>query len=109
MLPAAYDRLPAAERERVSVVSLLALSRWALFQFDVGGWLGMDGDTSHPTLPDVARIPAGILQCVYGSDDDDSVCADLKATGAEIIEMDGGHHFGGDYATLARHIVGRIR
>ena len=109
VLPAAYDRLPAAERARVSVVSLLALSRWALFQFDVGGWLGMDGDTSHPTLPDVARIPAGILQCVYGSDDDDSVCADLKATGAEIIEMDGGHHFGGDYATLARHIVGRIR
>jgi type IV secretory pathway VirJ component len=109
VLPAAYDLLPTADRARVSVVSLLALSRWALFQFDVGGWLGMDGDTSHPTLPDVAKIPAGILQCIFGSDDDESVCEELKKSGAEVIEMDGGHHFDDDYDTLARHIIARIR
>lgn len=108
VLPAAYDLLPAPDRERVSVVSLLALSRWALFQFDVGGWLGLDSDTSHPTLPDVAKIPSGILQCIYGSDDDDSVCEELKKPGAEIIEMEGGHHFGDDYAALAHHILARI-
>ncbi len=108
-LPAAYNQLAPAEQSRVSLISLLALSRWAEFEFDVGGWLGMDGDTSHPTLPDAARIPASILQCVYGADDDDSVCAELAGSGADIVMMDGGHHFDDDYAGLAKRIIARIR
>lgn len=108
-LPAAYDQLPAAAKQRVSLVSLLALSAWAQFEFDVGGWLGMDEDMSHPTLPDVARIPASVLQCVYGEDDDDSVCSKLAGSGAEVVRMDGGHHFGDDYDALAKKIIARIR
>ncbi|MFK0690118.1 virulence factor family protein [Mesorhizobium sp. IMUNJ 23033] len=108
-LPAAYNQLSPAEKERVSLISLLALSRWAEFEFDVGGWLGMDGDTSHPTLPDVAKIPASILQCVYGADDDDSVCAELAGSGADVVVMDGGHHFDDDYSALANRIIARIR
>ena len=108
VLPAAYSRLAPAEKARVSLVSLLALSGWAEFQFDVGGWLGMNGDTSHPTLPDVARMPASILQCIYGADDDDSVCAKI-AGGADIVMLDGGHHFDDDYAPLANRIIARIR
>ncbi|MER8447649.1 virulence factor family protein [Mesorhizobium sp. M1066] len=108
-LPAAYNQLPPAEKNRVSLISLLALSSSAEFEFDVSGWLGMDGDTSHPTLPDVAKIPASILQCVYGTDDDESVCAKLAGSGADVVEMDGGHHFDDDYAALTNHITARIR
>lgn len=107
-LPAAYDLLAPAEKQRVSLVSLLALSRWAEFEFDVSGWFGMDGDTSHPTLPDVRRIPAAIVQCVYGEDDDDSVCVELEGFGAEIVKTGGGHHFDDDYDALARRIIARI-
>jgi type IV secretory pathway VirJ component len=108
VLPATYNQLAPAEKARVSLVSLLALSGWAAFQFDVGSWLDMNGDTSHPTLPDVARMPVSILQCIYGSDDDDSVCAKITG-GADIVMLDGGHHFDDDYAPLAKHIIARIR
>jgi type IV secretory pathway VirJ component len=108
-LPAAYNDMSPADRQRVTIVSLLALSRWATFEFEVGGWLGMEGDTSRTTLADVEKIPAGIVQCIYGSDDDDSVCAELEKTGAQVIMMDGDHHFDDDYATLAGHIIDRIR
>jgi type IV secretory pathway VirJ component len=108
-LPAAYDLLPGREKQRVTLVSLLALSRWAEFEFDVSGWLGMDGDTSRSTLPDVAKIPAAILQCVYGADDDDSVCGELAGSGAEVIKTDGGHHFDEDYDALAGRIIARLR
>ena len=108
-LPAAYNHLAPAEKGRVSLISLLALSRWAEFEFDVSGWLGMGGDTLHPTLPDVARIPAPILQCVYGADDEESVCTELAGSGADIVRMDGGHHFDDDYAGLANRIIARIR
>ena len=109
VLPAAYSDLAPAEKGRVSLVSLLALSRWAAFAFDVSGWLGMDGDTSHPTLPDVAKIPASILQCIYGTDDDDSVCHELAGSGADVVMLDGGHHFDDDYVELAKRIIARIR
>lgn len=109
VLPAAYEKLPAVQRERVSLVSLLALSQWAAFEFDVGGWFGMIGDTSRPTLPDVRKIPPSTVQCIYGGDDDDSVCDQLAGSGIEIIKTDGDHHFDGDYAALAKRIIARIR
>lgn len=108
-LPAAYEKLQPAQRQRVSLVSLLALSQWATFEFDVGGWLGMVGDTSRQTLPDVRKIPSAIVQCMYGDDDDDSVCDQLAGSGIEIIKTDGDHHFDGDYAALAKRIIARIR
>ena len=109
VLPAAYGLLPSDDKARVSVVSLLALSRWAAFEFDVSGWLDMDGDTSHPTLPDVAKLPSSIVQCIYGADDDDSVCDQLAGSGVEVIKTEGDHHFDGDYGALADRIIARIR
>ena len=53
-------------------------------------------------------MPASILQCIYGSDDDDSVCPKITG-GADIVELDGGHHFDDDYAPLANRIIARIR
>jgi type IV secretory pathway VirJ component len=108
-LPAAYNQLPAADRQRVSLVSLLALGRWATFEFEVGGWLGMEGDTSRQTLPDVKKIPVAVLQCIYGTDDDDSICDQLNSSGAQVVTMDGDHHFDNDYAALASHIIARIK
>ncbi|MDW6020213.1 AcvB/VirJ family lysyl-phosphatidylglycerol hydrolase [Mesorhizobium sp. BAC0120] len=109
VLPAAYNKLPPDVKARVSLLSLLGLGRWATFEFDVTGWFGMEGDTSHPTLLDVTRIPPSIVQCIYGADDDDSVCDQLAGSGAELIRTAGDHHFDGDYVALANHIIARIR
>lgn len=108
VLPAAYNRFAADEKARISLVSLLGLSGSAAFEFDVSGWLGVNEDTSHPTMPDVKRIPPGIVQCIYGEEDEDSICAKLEGTGAEIIRTQGGHHFDDDYEALARRIMARI-
>jgi type IV secretory pathway VirJ component len=108
-LPVAYSKLQPDVKARISLLSLLALSRWAAFEFDVTGWLGMNGDTSHPTLPDIAKIPPSIVQCIYGEDDDDSVCDQLAGSGVEVIKTEGDHHFDGDYVALANRIIARIR
>lgn len=108
VLPAAYNRLAVGEKAKISVVSLLGLSASAAFEFDVSGWLGKSDDTSHPTMPDVSRIPHKIVQCFYGEEDDDSICSELEGTGAEVIRTPGGHHFDDDYEALARKIMARI-
>lgn len=108
VLPAAYNRLAENEKAKVSTVALLGLSDTAAFRFDVSGWFGGGGDPSHPTMPEVSKMPPSLLQCIFGEDDDDSICPKLQGNGAEVVQMPGGHHFDDDYEAVARKIMGRI-
>lgn len=104
VLPTTFNLLPDADKAKVAELSLLAVSKSASFQISVMGWLGADDDdASNPAQ--LARIDPKLIQCVYGSEDDDTVCPDLKPSGVELIATAGGHHFDGDYAALAQRIL----
>ena len=110
VLPFAYDRLPAELRAEVGLVSLLGFSRAADFEIRVTGWLGMPASAAAlATLPELARMQAGLIQCFYGADEEDTACPDLTGQGIAVIRMPGGHHFGGDYKTLGRRILEGLR
>jgi type IV secretory pathway VirJ component len=106
ILPFAYNRLPDAQRRRVVQVSLLGVEHRTLFEFRVSGWLGgaLGGD-APAVLPEVQRFPPRLLQCVYGEEEEDTLCRDPALVGAEIIRTRGGHHFDGDYRALAERIL----
>jgi type IV secretory pathway VirJ component len=75
------------------------------------GWLGAssEGKGGDP-INDLKSINPKIVQCVYGKDDDEDVaCPLLNGTGAEVIAMDGGHHFDDDYETLAKKIIAGVK
>lgn len=108
VLPAAYNKMTPQDQARISLLSLLGLSGSAAFEFDVSGWLGVSDETSYPTLPDVGKIAPKLVQCIYGEDDDDAVCAKLEGTGAEVVRTPGGHHFDDDYEAVAQKIIARI-
>jgi type IV secretory pathway VirJ component len=46
-----------------------------------------------------------MVQCIYGAAEEDTLCPALTTTGIEVIKLSGDHHFGGDYAVLARRIL----
>lgn len=105
ILPAAYNALDAAHRDKVSQITLLGVSSAASYEISVSGWLGSHPSSAIATLPEIAKIDPAKLQCVYGADEDDTVCRSLERTGAELIETKGGHHFDGDYPKLAALIL----
>ncbi len=111
ILPFAYNRLPAITRRRVRQITLLGLEPRAPFHFQVGGWLRQVGLPADPyrnaplVLPELLRIDPGIVQCVYGEQEADTLCTAPELAGAEILHTSGGHHFDGDYAALARRIL----
>ncbi|TDN46704.1 type IV secretory pathway VirJ component [Azoarcus indigens] len=108
VMPALYNRLPAALRASVVQVSLLGFSASADFEVTVSGWLERQQSDALPTLPEAARIDPRRLQCFYGQDDDEAACTLLDRR-AEIVRTTGGHHFDGDYEALARRILSGLK
>ncbi|HSP97126.1 MAG TPA: AcvB/VirJ family lysyl-phosphatidylglycerol hydrolase [Candidatus Dormibacteraeota bacterium] len=106
ILPFAYNRLPAAGRDRVALVSLLGVEPRAAFEFSVTGWFGGEPPADAPAvLPEVLRIPADKVQCFYGEEEDDTLCRDPALAGVELIQTTGGHHFDGEYDALAQRMI----
>jgi type IV secretory pathway VirJ component len=108
VLPAVYNRLPETDRQRVAMISLLGLEAKADWEIRVAGWFGAaPSAAATPLAPELAKIPGGLMQCYYGADEKDSDC--LGAPNAELIETPGGHHFGGDYDSLADRLIDGLK
>jgi type IV secretory pathway VirJ component len=106
VLPFMASRLPPPLRERVELVALLGPSRYVDFEFHVSDWLGgSHQDDARPVAPELAKLRGLPLLCVYGTDEQESLCPQLPAGLATLDPIEGGHHFGGEYTSIARRIL----
>jgi type IV secretory pathway VirJ component len=109
VLPFVVNRLPAELRARVASVSLLGIDSNASFEVSVADWVG-NGDGGPPTRPEVAALSHVPVLCIYGEGESDSICPGLPAGAQLARELVGkGHHFSGEYATLADRILAFAR
>lgn len=110
LLPAAYNRLPAADRQRVAMISLLGVEPKADWEIRVAGWFGAaPSEQATPLKPELAKIPSDLFQCYYGAEEKDSDCSALDDRRAETVKTPGGHHFGGDYDAITRDILAGLK
>jgi type IV secretory pathway VirJ component len=105
VLPFAVNRLPEAEQKSIVLMSLLGLEPNAPFEIEVTGWLGQTDEGAPLVLPELLRFDFSRLQCVYGEEEDDSLCTAPELAHAEILRVAGGHHFDEDYEKLADAIL----
>jgi type IV secretory pathway VirJ component len=110
VLPFVVNRLPAELRARVASVSLLGIDSNASFEVSVADWVGSGGEAGAPTRPEVAALSHVPVLCIYGEGEADSICPGLPA-GAQLAreQVGKGHHFSGEYATLADRILAFAR
>lgn len=109
IIPATFNKLADKDKSRVVQMSLLSLSHEVSYEISVSGWLGVSSDGAEDPVKDLATIDPKIVQCVYGTDDDESACPALKDKGVELIGIDGGHHFDEDYEALTKRIVASLK
>ena len=105
VLPFAVNRLPPATRALVKQTTLIGVSEFAAFEFHVSNWIGSDAD-GLPIRPEMDKLSAANTLCVYGDDDNESICPKIGAQHAQVVKLPGGHHFGGNYSPLAQLVVG---
>ncbi|RXZ31073.1 virulence factor family protein [Oxalobacteraceae bacterium CAVE-383] len=108
VLPFIVNRLPAEARGQIELTAMLALGQKADFQFRLSNWIKNSND-GLPIQPEVDRLIAGKFLCVYGSEEKDSGCPAADVRGIKAVKLNGGHHFDGDNAGLARRILSAAR
>lgn len=108
VLPFVVNRLPPDLRARVASVSLLGIDAHASFEVRVSDWVG--GDTGGPpTRPELTQVQHVPVLCIYGEGEEDSICPGLPAGTVRCEKIGRGHHFSGEYATLADRILAFAR
>ena len=112
VLPFVVNRLPPELRARVATVSLLGVDSNASFEIRIAGWVGAD-DSGPPTKPEVAALGGVPVLCIYGEGESDSICPGLPKSPEHpkitLAEVGKGHHFSGEYSTLAERILAFAR
>jgi len=104
VLPFVVNRLPPDLRARVASVSLLGIDSNASFEIRIADWVA-SGDGGPPTRPEVTALGAVPVLCIYGEGESDSICPQLTAANVARVEIGRGHHFSGEYATIADRIL----
>ena len=113
VVPFVVNRLPPDLRARVATVSLLGVDSNASFEIKIAGWVGADDSSGPQTRPEVAAMAGVPVLCIYGQGETDSICPGLPTspehTQIVLAEIGKGHHFSGEYATLADRILAFAR
>jgi type IV secretory pathway VirJ component len=104
VLPFAVNRLNSEAKRSVALAAILGMSEHALFEFHMSSWVS-DDNSGPATLPEVDRISGIPVLCIYGEQEDDSLCPKLDAHKFIVVKLKGGHHFDGDYDGLAKTIL----
>ncbi|MEI6387339.1 MAG: AcvB/VirJ family lysyl-phosphatidylglycerol hydrolase [Spirochaetota bacterium] len=105
VLPFAMTRLPPSVADRVVGLVMIAPSNYASFKFQVAGWFGAAGEKQWPTVQEVAKLKDRDVMAIIGSEEKDSLPAELAAAGAKVKILPGGHHFSNNYKGLAKLIL----
>lgn len=103
VLPFIINRLSDATRSHVRLVAMLSPGTRAQFEFHLSNWLS-DSDAGLPIAPELKSVHASSVLCIYGEEDVQSICT-RPLDGVHVLELPGGHHFGGNYPRLAELIL----
>ncbi|WP_129774892.1 virulence factor family protein [Peristeroidobacter soli] len=109
VMPFIVNRLPAELREHVCSVVLIGLSDTVAFEVHMKQWLPGTKPEGKPVAPELAKLTPSRLLCLYGSDEQDSLCPSLSRTDARVEQIGSGHHLGGQYGEIAQRIIAASR
>lgn len=109
VLPLMAARLPTSVLDQARLIAFLGLEHETNLEFRLGDWMGAAHDASYKLLPEVVKLEGRPMLCIYGTREGDTLCPDLPAGLAEVVRLEGGHHFDGDYRGLVRLILERVR
>jgi type IV secretory pathway VirJ component len=106
VLPAAINKLSPNTRPIIRMTALLSLGKYAQYEFHVSNWISTD-DEGIPIAADMVKLSSTRTVCIYGVDDQETLCPSLPQQNRRVA-LPGTHHFNGDYETVAKTILAQM-
>jgi type IV secretory pathway VirJ component len=104
--PFVVSRLPSDLRSRVVELALLGRGEGASFEFHFTDLFRM---TSRPSdlrvLPELEKLRGLNMLCIYGMQEEESLCRHIDPALVKPFARPGKHHFDGDYAAVANTVM----
>jgi len=108
--PFVATRLSPDLRRKLALVAMLGLEEHAGFKYRFSDlWATHSNPSDPPILPELERLRGTNLLCVYGKQEDESLCRGIDPTLVYPVAREGAHHFDGDYRSLTDLILARMR
>ncbi|MBL0940441.1 MAG: hypothetical protein IBJ03_16220 [Gemmatimonadaceae bacterium] len=108
-LPFIATRLDPDLRHATEALALLGIEHTASFEFHL---LDLIRSTPRPTdiavLPELSRVTVPRVICVYGTQEEDTICPGLSDASVVRHAIAGDHHFDRDYRGLGKYLVLQI-
>ena len=102
-------RLPASLRPQLVLVAMLAMQERASFRYRFSDlWATHSRPSDIPIRPELERLRGVNMMCVYGHDEEESLCRRVDTTLVHPEVRPGKHHFDGDYNAIASLILARL-
>ncbi len=99
LLPFIANRFPDTLRNRVDLMVLFALGRWASFQFHfIDLFMDRHRSSDLPVSPELERLRGTRILCLYGAGDDGSFCNGADSTLVDSVVAGSGHRLKGETA-----------
>ncbi|HVN98681.1 MAG TPA: AcvB/VirJ family lysyl-phosphatidylglycerol hydrolase [Steroidobacteraceae bacterium] len=105
VLPFIVNRLDPEARAHVAGIGLLGLEFNTSFEIRVSGWIPGTSSGDLPVRPEIERLQGLPAVCLYGEGESHDPCAQLAGPAMSAREIGKGHHFSGDYASLAEAVL----
>ena len=99
--------LPSAMREHIAAIILVLPGKSVFYRADPTG-LAYRGVPDSIALETASTLSWAPLTCIYGDQEKDSLCPDLRGHGATLIGMPGDHNIRHDGAGLLAHVLNAV-
>ena len=103
-LPIIITHLSKQVIASTTAVVLLNAGLYTDLEVNLTDWIVDADDDGIPILPEAEKIKLPIA-CVYGAEEEDSLCEKLATPNTTKYKLPGSHHFDGDYHKLAELVL----
>lgn len=109
LVPFAAARFDSTLKAQLRLIAMLGLEERAGFTFHFTDLLSKHSPKDGlPVLPELERLRGISMLCVYGRDEEESLCRSVDSTLVTRFVRDGGHHLDGNYPAIAQTIIDHL-
>ena len=106
VIPFIANRLPADLKKRLSMVAMLSPDDKTDFEVTISSMLDLGTEDTYDVLKEIKKVNFTKKLCIFGSEEDDEdMQKSFKSNGAEVMVLNGGHHYDENYSLIVSSIL----